>query len=140
MQSLSIYHAQSKEIWISTSIRDENSKTMSIWEVSSDHHIRLHTYSFYNIVSTEKISKWYKVTNEKVRELKEALHRINFEHLEGNYYNPDMRTGTSATLVIGQKDFQELIFIDRNEGWGYLEPTRIYNFRRMVREVNTGHS
>ena len=137
MRSLSHYHKQSKEIWISTSIRDENSKTMSRWEVSFDHHIRLHTYSFYNIATTEKISKWYKISHEKINELKEALHRINFEHLDSNYYNPNMEIGTSATLAIGQKDFHELIFIDRNEDWGYLEPTRLYNLRHLIREASS---
>ncbi len=140
MQTLSSYHKESKEIWISTSIRDENSKTMSRWEVSFDHHIRLHTYSFYNIATTEKISKWYKISHEKINELKEALHRINFEHLDSNYYNPNMEIGTSATLAIGQKDFHELIFIDRNEDWGYLEPTRLYNLRCMIREANSNLS
>ena len=49
-----------KEIWISTSIRDETTQTMSRWEVSVDYGIRLHTYSFLDAYAEENKTTWYK--------------------------------------------------------------------------------
>ena len=136
MQALGRYQKLSKETWISTSIRDENLKTMSRWEVSFDYHVRLHLYSFYKLSTTEQVSKWYKVSDEKMNELKEVIYRIDFKRMQSNYYNTALKIGTSATIAIGQKDFHELIFINRNEGWGYLEPTRLCSLRRIIRELH----
>ena len=137
MKSANRYYQDSKEIWVSTSIRDETSQILYRWEISTDFYIRLHSYRFYNISSSEKVSKWYKVSEEKVCELKEALYRIKVEQLNSNYYNPALNSGTSATLALAQEKLHELIFIDRNENGGYLEPTRLYNLRRMIREMNS---